>query len=131
MKYLQKNLSNAYELLLIIKIESFKYYNAYNVYMINNISVRINDEMKTEIEIFTKEEKLEQTSEAARKLLAIGLEEWRKEKALKLLEDGKISISKAAEMTKTSVWDVMLLIKERGIIWIKDKYILEDIKKRL
>lgn len=100
--------------------------------MTTGISVRVTDEMKKDIEIFTEEEKLEQTSEAARKLLAIGLEEWRKDKALKLLEEGKITISKAAEITKLNIWDVVLLIKEKGIIWNKNQeLILTDMKKRL
>lgn len=100
--------------------------------MTTAISVRIQDDVKKELDIFTKEEKLEQTSEAARKLLSIGLEEWRKEKAIKLLESGKITISKAAEIAKINIWDMILLIKERGVVWNKNKEnIISDIKKAL
>lgn len=99
--------------------------------MTTGISVRVQEKMKKEIDIFAEEEKLEQTSEAARKLLAIGLEEWRKEKALKLLEEGKITISKAAEIAKLNIWDMVLIIKEKGIVWNKNKeFIISDIKKR-
>jgi len=100
--------------------------------MTTAISVRIQDDVKKDLELFTKEEKLEQTSEAARKLLAIGLEEWRKDKAIKLLEQEKITISKAAEISRLNIWDMISLIKSRGIIWNKDKEsIVMDIKKAL
>jgi len=100
--------------------------------MTTGISVRVSDNMKQEIELFTEEEKLEQVSEAARKLLAIGLEEWRREKALKLFGEGKVTLSKAAKIAKTSVWEMVILVKEKGIVWNKDKdFILSDLKKRL
>ena len=100
--------------------------------MTNGISVRVSNNMKQEIELFTEEEKLEQVSEAARKLLAMGLEEWRKERALKLLSEGKITLSKAAKISKISVWEMVILIKEKGIVWNKNQdYILSDLKKRL
>ncbi len=90
------------------------------------LSVRIPDEIKTELDDFAKQEKLEQSSEAARKLLAIGLETWHKERALELLRKGKISFLKAAEVAKIDVWELATLVKEEGAMWIKDK---EKIKK--
>lgn len=92
------------------------------------ISVRVSDEIKTDVDRFAKEEKLEQTSEAARKLIAIGIEEWRKDKALELIEKGKVSFLKAAEIAKMNVWDFADLIKEREIVWIRDK---EGVKKEI
>ena len=96
------------------------------------ISVRVSNEMGTDVNKFAKEEKLEQVSEAARKLIAIGIEEWRKNKALELIEKGRVSFLKAAEIAKMNVWDFADLIKEKGIVWIRDKGdIKKDIEKAL
>ncbi len=95
---------------------------------ITTISVRVPQTVKSELKEFEREEKLLQTSEATRKLLLMGLETWHRERALRLLELGKISFSKAAQMAKMNIWDFTLLIKERKIVWIKDaKFIEKDI----
>ena len=96
------------------------------------VSVRVSDKVKQEIEKFAKDEKLEQTSEAARKLLAIGIEEWKKEKALDLLEKGKVTFMKAAEIAELPVWEFSELVKDSGIVWMKDiEAVKEDIKRAL
>ncbi len=92
---------------------------------ISTISVRIPELVKKELKEFEREEKLIQTSEATRKLLLIGLETWRRERALDLLSQSKISFSKAAQMAKMNVWDFTSLIKERKIVWIKDAALIE------
>lgn len=96
------------------------------------VSVRVSDKVKQEIEKFAKDEKLEQTSEAARKLLAIGIEEWKKEKALDLLEKGKVTFLKAAEIAELNVWEFSELVKDSGMVWMKDiEAVKEDIKRAL
>ena len=55
-----------------------------------------------------------------------------KEKTLKLLEEGKITISKGAEILKISVWDFVLFVKEKSIIWNKNNdFIISDLKKKM
>ena len=96
------------------------------------ISVRVSDKIKDEIKDYAEEEKLEQTSEAARKLLAIGLEGWKRERALGLVKEGKTTFLKAAEIAEMNVWDFSELVREEGITWIKDKeFIKRDIEKAL
>ncbi len=95
------------------------------------LSVRIPEQMEQELHQFVKEERLEQPSEAARKLLSIGLEAWRQERALKLLQEGKITFTKAAKIAELSLWDFAALIKERKIIWVKDKVVQEDLRQAL
>jgi predicted HTH domain antitoxin len=90
------------------------------------ISMRLPEHIRHEVEQFERDEKLTQISEAARKLLLLGLESWKKEKALHLLERGKISFSKAASLAGLDVWSFADLVKEQKIVWIKDK---EMIKK--
>ena len=92
---------------------------------IATISVRISDEIKQELKDFEKEEKLLQTSEATRKLLLMGLETWRKEKAIRLLEQRKISFTRAAQIAKMDLWEFQELVKDRKIIWIKNKEFLK------
>lgn len=99
---------------------------------IATISVRVPEDIKHDLKEFEKDEKLTQTSEAARKLLLLGLEIWRKDKALKLLEQGKITFSKAAEIAELNVWEFAALVKERKIAWIKNKeYARRDIEAAL
>lgn len=78
-----------------------------------------------------KEESLEKSA-SIRKLLAEGLQHWKEQQALKFLEEGKVTLLKAAQMSGISVWDLADIIREKGIVWIKsEKYIAEDIKKAL
>ena len=95
------------------------------------LSVRISDETERTLKEFAKDEKLEQVSEAARKVLSLGLEKWRQDKALALLEQGKITFLKAAKLAQLNVWDFANLVKERKIVWVKDKVIKEDIEQAL
>ena len=76
-----------------------------------------------------KEEKLEQPSEAARKVLTLGLERWREERALQLLGEGRVSFSKAAQIAKMDIWDFTRLIKIRKITWVADSVIREDLEQ--
>jgi predicted HTH domain antitoxin len=83
------------------------------------ISTRVNEKLMEDIEEFMEEEKLDK-SIALRKLIAEALEEWKKEKALDLLEKGRITFTKAAEIAEMNVWDFSNLVKEKKIAWIKD-----------
>lgn len=89
------------------------------------ISVRVSPEVKVELNKIVKEEKMEQISEAARKLLSMGLMEWRKVQALSLFNAGKVTLSKGAALAHMTVWDFSDLIKEHGAQWIKEKKFIE------
>ena len=89
------------------------------------ISVRISEELKDEVMKFAADEKLELTSEAARKLLLIGIEDWHRKKALNLLSKGRITLSKAAEIAKTNIWDMLETAKEHGILIAKERAFIE------
>jgi predicted HTH domain antitoxin len=96
-----------------------------------SVSARIPEDVFKELEAFMREESLEKSA-SIRKLLAEGLQHWKEERALKFLEEGKISFLKAAEMAGLSVWDFADLVREKGIIWVKsEKFIHKDIKKAL
>ncbi|MBN2488012.1 MAG: hypothetical protein JXA98_03200 [Methanosarcinaceae archaeon] len=95
------------------------------------ISARIPEDVSKELEAFMKEESLEKST-SIRKLLAEGLQHWKEQRALKLLEEGKVTFLKAAEMSEISVWDLADIVREKGIVWIRsEKYISRDIEKAL
>lgn len=96
-----------------------------------SVSARIPEDVFKELECFMKEESLEKSA-SIRKLLAEGLQHWKERRALKSLEEGKVSFLKAAQMAGLSVWDFADIVREKGIVWIKsEKFISSDIKKAL
>ena len=84
------------------------------------ISTRVNEKLMEDIEKFMEEEKLDK-SIALRKLIAEALEEWKKERSIDLLEKGRITFAKAAEIAEMNIWDFSELVKEKKITWIKDR----------
>jgi len=96
-----------------------------------SVSARLPEDVFKELESFMKEESLEKSA-SIRKLLAEGLQRWKERRALKSLEEGKVSFLKAAQMAGLSAWDFADLVREKGIVWIKfEKFISSDIKKAL
>lgn len=93
---------------------------------ISTVSVRVPEEIKQELKLFERDEKLTQTSEATRKLLLIGLETWRREKALRLLEQGEVTFSKAAKLARMTVWEFADLIKQRKVVWIRNREMIRQ-----
>ncbi len=84
------------------------------------VSTRIPESLKDELEEFIDSEKLDKST-AVRKLLSEGLEEWRKDKAVKRLENGEVSFSKAAEIAGMDQWSFSNLLKEREAKWTGDQ----------
>lgn len=93
----------------------------------STVSTRIPEKLKKEFEKFRKEEKLDK-SVALRQLMSEGLEEWKKKRALRLLSQGKITVSKGAKMADMDLWDFVELIKQKKITWIKDDRVKEDLE---
>lgn len=85
------------------------------------VSVRLRkDELKS-INAIAKEEKIDKTT-ALRKTLALGTKQYLLEKVLKEYSQGRISIGKAAEKAKISLWEMMDELKNRNISNNLDKY---------
>lgn len=96
-----------------------------------SVSARVPDYLYKDIEAFMTEEHLEKSA-SIRKLLAEGLQHWKQKRALRLLEEGKVTFLKAAEMSETSIWELADIVREKGIVWVKsEKYITRDIEKAL
>jgi len=92
------------------------------------LAVRIPEEIEKEILEVVEHEKLDKAT-AVRTLLEMGIMEWRKQTALELLRDGKVTFAKAAEMAKLSLWEFADLVKQHKIEWVR--YTPEEIEKEI
>jgi predicted HTH domain antitoxin len=84
------------------------------------LAVRITEEIEKEILEVVAYEKSDKAT-IVRILLKKGLQEWRKQTALELLRDGKVTFAKAAELAKLSLWEFADLLKQCNIEWIRYK----------
>lgn len=82
------------------------------------LAVRIPEEIEKEILEIADQEGLDKAS-VVRTLLKKGIEEWRKETALELLREGKVTFTKAAEIAKLSLWEFADLVKQSGTEWVR------------
>jgi predicted HTH domain antitoxin len=92
------------------------------------LAVRIPEEIEKEILEMVEHEKLDKAT-VVRTLLKMGIVEWRKQTALELLRDGKVTFTKAAEMAKLSLWEFADLVKQRNVEWVR--YTPEEIEREL
>lgn len=91
------------------------------------ISLQIPDELEAELGRYVEEEHLDQRS-AVRKLLIEGLEDWRRERALERLADGRTTVTNAAALVGMSVWDFARVVKERDSTWVSGDHLDEDLE---
>ncbi len=71
-----------------------------------------------------REEHLEKAA-TLRKILLMGMEAYRRDRALKLLASGAITLSKAAQIARVTVWEMIDLARERRITWVDEDAIKE------
>lgn len=90
------------------------------------LAVRVPAEVEKEISEIIEEEKLDKAT-VVRNLLEIGIAEWRKQTALELLQKGKVTFTKAAEIARLSLWEFADLVKQRNVEWAR--YTPEEIEK--
>jgi predicted HTH domain antitoxin len=91
------------------------------------ISARIPDDLEMELESYLENENLDRST-AVRKLLAEGLEDWRRQQALQQLSDGTVTVSKAAEIAGMSVWEFAQLAADHDITWVDDDHLDSDLE---
>jgi predicted HTH domain antitoxin len=82
------------------------------------LAVRVPAEVEKEIREIVEEEKLDKAT-VVRNLLEIGIAEWRKQTALELLQKGKVTFAKAAEIARLSLWEFADLVKQRNVEWVR------------
>lgn len=93
------------------------------------IATRVPKEIDNFLEKIMREEKLDKST-TTRKILEIGITEWRKEKAVELLRKGKATLAKAAAIAGISIYEMIEIVKEKKIdyIHITAKELEEDLK---
>ena len=88
-------------------------------------AIRLPKEIEKAIEERTKEEQIDKST-AMKQFLAIGIKEYKKQKAVQLYKEGKVSLSGAAKIADVNIYDMIDLLIKAGI---KSDYYLEDMKK--
>ncbi|MFH1200113.1 MAG: hypothetical protein V1708_03540 [Candidatus Micrarchaeota archaeon] len=58
-------------------------------------------------------------SAAVRKMIDVGLCEWKKQEALELLRRGKMTLSAAAKFAGLPLWEMMAAVEERKTAFIR------------
>ena len=92
------------------------------------ISFRMPVKIDKEIEELALQEDSDK-SKVMRELLILGVKEKKLEQALKLYSQGKITLWKAARISDISLWKMMEILKEKGILLqYGEKELREDLK---
>lgn len=92
------------------------------------ISTRVPDDLEGELEEYLEAERLDRST-AVRKLLAEGLEEWRRERALDRLAADEITFTKAAQRAGMSVWEFAQFAKEHDVTWVSGDHLEADLEE--
>ena len=92
-----------------------------------SVGLRLPKKTLNELDKVAEEAKLDRSA-ITRQLLAKGLQEFKKERAINLYRQGKATFSKAAEAAGLTVWEFEQLLVQNGVI---SNYSLEDLKKEL
>lgn len=82
------------------------------------LSMKVKKNLADLIEEVAEEEETGKSS-AARKLLSLGAEQWRTEKAIKSVIEKKASVWKAAENAGMPLREFLDVLNEREIPWVK------------
>jgi predicted HTH domain antitoxin len=90
------------------------------------LAVRVPVEIEEEILEIVKKEKLDKAT-VVRNLLETGITNWRKKTSIELLQTGKVTFAKAAEIAKLSLWEFTDLVKQHNIEWVR--YEPEDVER--
>jgi predicted HTH domain antitoxin len=101
------------------------------VVAMETVAVRIPKDIEEELRLVVEREGLDRST-ALRKMLEKGLKEWKKELALQLLREGKVTLWKAAEVAGVTIWEMLELVEEEGIsLPIRAEDVVEDIRAAL
>ncbi len=69
---------------------------------------------------------------ALRKLLELGVKDWRRETALDLLREGKVTVWRAAEVAGLPLWDFVSLVEDRRVVLpIRGRDVIDDLRAAL
>ncbi|MCJ2531810.1 MAG: UPF0175 family protein [Candidatus Thermoplasmatota archaeon] len=89
------------------------------------LSARVPQELSQDVAWIMEEEGLEKSA-AIRKLLRIGVEKYRKDRAVAEFARGDVTFSRGAAISRLSVWEFADLLRERRVPWVP-----EDVERDL
>ncbi len=78
------------------------------------LTSRLPDDMAKMIEEIAEIERLDKSS-VIRRLLDKGIIQWKEEFALKLYQDGDVSLGRAAEISSLNIWEFLDKLAEKKI----------------
>jgi len=84
------------------------------------LSVKIDKDRLKMLEEIAREEESDRST-VARKLLDMGIKNWKIERAIKSFSKGKISLWKAAETAGVSLREFIDILNDRKISWVRIK----------
>jgi predicted HTH domain antitoxin len=90
------------------------------------VSARLPDDLEAELEEYVERENMDRST-AVRRLLADGLSEWRRERAVELVREGEATVSRGAEVADMDVWAFTELLDERDVTWVDDEGLARDL----
>jgi predicted HTH domain antitoxin len=94
------------------------------------LAARVSKEISDLIAEISAEEKLDRSS-VVRRLLDIGVREWRIKNALERYGQGSITLPRAAELAGVSIYEMIAILEERKVPYRYDLSDLEEyVKKR-
>ncbi|MDO8459729.1 MAG: UPF0175 family protein [Nanoarchaeota archaeon] len=101
------------------------------------ISVRLGKDLEKDLVVVERKWHADR-SEVIRRLLASAIKEWKINNSLEKLAAHKISLSKAAEESEISLWEMIDIVKEKKIDWVglttedieRDLEIVKNLSKR-
>ncbi|KXB01993.1 hypothetical protein AKJ44_01645 [candidate division MSBL1 archaeon SCGC-AAA261F17] len=91
------------------------------------IATRVDKDLLAQIKEIEREMKADR-AEVIRRLLDEGIKKRQLDKAVTMLRDGKVTVSKAAEIAGVSIWEMMEVMREKQIPVPYDE---EDLRKSL
>lgn len=92
------------------------------------ITTRVPEELAREVERIAQAEALDKST-TIKRLLIKAVEAWKMDHALKLYQEGKISIGKAAEIAGVSLWEILEAVLKRKIpLQMSREDLEEDLK---
>ncbi len=92
------------------------------------VAARVSKEMSDLINEISEEEKVDRST-VVRRLLDMGVRDWRVQTALERYGRGSITLLKAAEIAGTSIYEMIALLEERRIPYRYDISDLEEYVK--
>lgn len=92
------------------------------------ITTRVPEDFLEELRKISEKENID-VSTLIRKLLLKSMEEWRLNTCIEKIKNHKISIGKAAELCKVSIWELLEILKENSVDWVD--YSEDDLKSDL